>query len=53
VRYDPAVETIASLRLVDRPFIVGDVVAAAAQPTGAIGAITEVCMTSVVRRVAF
>ncbi|KAH8067915.1 hypothetical protein JL721_7133 [Aureococcus anophagefferens] len=44
-KYEPSLEAMDALRCVDRPFVVGDVVAARDDPTGAFGAVVRVVRT--------
>ena len=50
-KYEPSLEAMDALRCVDRPFVVGDVVAARDDPTGALGAVVRVELKADVRLV--
>ena len=41
-KYEPSLESMDALRCVDRPFVVGDVVALARDPAGALGTVARV-----------
>ncbi len=47
--YEPRLESSEALEVVDRPFVVGDVVARADDPTGALGAVVKVSLRADVR----